>query len=550
LRFKITVGLLLSLIVVLAVSSYLRYASFKQLLVESLERSAANTQEIIETQMAAYVRSRLILTASSLIVILLIGDLMMSRIVVNRLKRFLNVVRQVSPGKLEASVQVGGRDEIAELAEAFNRMLDGLREKATLERKVQERTEELQRQTEKLSALNTLAATVSQSLNLKEILDSALDKILELMKLRVGWIVLWHSQGAAFDLMASRGLPEGGALTCVQCARARCICLDILELGQPKVFPNVLEHPCPATRYFQRERLLSRVCVPLKSKDRVLGVMSLVGDASSSMQKLTEDTLELLTAIGRQIGIAVENASLYEELRQKETLRRQLLQRVITAQEEERKRIARELHDETSQALTSLIVKLKVLEKASPLTEAQEHIEEMRAAVVKTLQEVHDLALRLRPSVLDDLGLVAALRHYIRDYEGKFHLPVDFQSLGFDTQRLPSHVETALYRVVQEALTNVARHAQAQSVSVLLQHRGTSVIAIIEDDGQGFEPTQGAGLDSQQRNLGLYGMQERASLLGGMLTIESTPGAGTAVFVEIPLKPEESGHEEDPSTGG
>ena len=312
LRFKITVSLLLSLIVVLAVSSYLRYISFRQLLTESLERSAASTQEIIQAQLAAYTRSRLILSVSSLVVILLIGDLMMSRIVVNRLRQFLASVKQISRGNLDARVAGEGDDEISELAEAFNGMIDGLKEKERLEQKVRERTDELQKQTEKLSVLNALAATVSQSLNLKEILDSALDKILELMRLQVGWIVLWHSQGAAFNLLASRGLPGRGAH--IQCAQARCVCPDVFELGHPKVFPNALEYPCPATRYLQRERLISRICVPLKSKGRVLGIMSLVGDASSGLQEVTEDTLELLTAIGRQIGIAVENASLYLSL--------------------------------------------------------------------------------------------------------------------------------------------------------------------------------------------------------------------------------------------
>ena len=145
LRFKIQVGLLLSLTTVLAVTSYLRYISFRQFLEESLEHAAVNAEGIIQAQLAAYIRSRLILSASSIVVVLLIGDLMMSRIVVSRLKRFLRVVTQIGPGSLAARVPIGSHDEIAELAEAFNRM-----------------TEELQRQDEKLSTLNTLASTVSR----------------------------------------------------------------------------------------------------------------------------------------------------------------------------------------------------------------------------------------------------------------------------------------------------------------------------------------------------------------------------------------------------
>ena len=163
---------------------------------------------------------------------------------------------------------------------------------------------------------------------------------------------------------------------------------------------------------------------------------------------------------------------------------------------------------------------------------------------------MHDLALELRPSVLDDLGLVAALRRYCRDYETKSRLPVDFQAVGLGSHRLPSHVETALYRIVQEALINVARHAQARHVSLLLEKRGPSVIVVVEDDGQGFDVAQVMGSRVRSRNLGLHGMRERASLLGGMLTIESGSDTGTAIFVEIPMEYGNGGDEENQPVAG
>jgi signal transduction histidine kinase len=447
-------------------------------------------------------------------------------------------------------VSVGGANEISLLARSFNRMADGLKEKEKLEQSLQKQTRQLQAQAEKLSTLNTLAATVGQSLNLVEILHSALDKVLELMKLRAGWVVLWNDRREELDLAASRGLSEGVALAQVQCAWNGSVCSEVLRLGRANVFPNTLGHSCPAAEYFRKEGLMLHACVPLKSKDHILGIMTLVSHVSDNVQEVAEDTLEMLTAIGRQIGIAVENASLYEELRQKEVLRRQLLERLITVQEEERKRVARELHDQTGQLLSSLIMTLEVFEDSSSPTEVSAHIEDLRNMAIQILEQVHDLALELRPSVLDDLGLLAALRHYFRGYQDRFHLPLEFQMLGLDGQRLPPEVETALYRIVQEALINVVRHAQAQSAGVLLENRGASVVLVVEDDGKGFDVTQVMGSRPHERNLGLYGMQERASLLGGTLTIESAPGRGTTIFVEIPLERGSNGYEKDPPVVG
>lgn len=222
------------------------------------------------------------------------------------------------------------------------------------------------------------------------------------------------------------------------------------------------------------------------------------------------------------------------ELRRKEDLRGQLLQRLISAQEDERRRIARELHDETSQALTSVVVGLRLLREEPSALGVQERSEELRTIVVSALDAVHRLLFELRPSVLDDNGLAAALQRYAREYARVHGLAVDYQVGGLDGARLPSEVEIATYRIVQEALTNVARHADARKVSLLLERRDDRLISVIEDDGRGFDPAaQEVGSDGL--SLGLAGMRERAGLLGGTLTIESQPGAGTAVFVDLPL---------------
>jgi signal transduction histidine kinase len=487
----------------------------------------------IDRHLAMDRRNSLLWSAGTILVTILIVGLMMNRLVITRLERFAEAIRSLGKGDLDQRVVLGGNDEIGELANSFNSMADGLGEKAKLERKVQRRTEELQAQTEQLSTLNTIAATVSQSLDLEEILHSALDKVLELMKLRAGWIFLPDRRGEMLQLAVHSGLSEAFAQAEVKQDLEGCICREVFETGQTMVFETMTRCPKLSPELLEREGLTYHVSVPLKSKDKVLGIINVAGDGRRNSSPLTREELQLLTAIGQQIGVAVENAALYEELHQKESLRGQLLEKVITAQEEERKRIARELHDETGQALTSLMVGLKVLEGAASLQEVQEKASQLRAVAAQTLDSVHRLALELRPSVLDDLGLVAAMQRYAKDWGENFGLSVDFQATGLD-RRLSPQVETTVYRVVQEALTNVARHAEAQDVSVLLEYRGDSVVCIVEDDGRGFDVSRVLKANDMRR-LGLYGMQERISLVGGKLVVESSAGVGTTVFVEIPL---------------
>ncbi|MBI3340555.1 MAG: HAMP domain-containing protein [Chloroflexi bacterium] len=229
-------------------------------------------------------------------------------------------------------------------------------------------------------------------------------------------------------------------------------------------------------------------------------------------------------------NMMTEELARTDELRrEREALRRQLLEKVISTQEDERRRIARELHDSTSQNLTSLIVGLRIMETYCAHCEAQGNATDLRKVASTTLDEVHDLSMRLRPRVLDDLGLAAALERLAHEWQARFKIPVDI-AIQLN-ERLPGDVETAIYRIVQETLTNVARHAQAKSASIFVERRGDIVRAIVEDDGIGFDVNTNHG----ERHLGLLGMCERAELLNGTLTIESAPEHGTSVLIEIPL---------------
>lgn len=209
---------------------------------------------------------------------------------------------------------------------------------------------------------------------------------------------------------------------------------------------------------------------------------------------------------------------------------------IINAQEQERKRIARELHDETSQVLTSLLISLAILEESISTDEARQRISETRMLAHQTLRAIRNLSIDLRPSALDDLGLLPALRWYVKEYQQKFPIEVDFQAAGFK-QRLPAEMETALYRIVQEALTNATKHSQAHHVSVTLREDAEAVYATISDDGKGFdlESLQLQKPLVQDRGLGLVGMYERAHLLDGTITIDTAPGAGTVIQVRMPL---------------
>jgi PAS domain S-box-containing protein len=221
--------------------------------------------------------------------------------------------------------------------------------------------------------------------------------------------------------------------------------------------------------------------------------------------------------------------------KQAEEIRALLLNQVITVQEEERRRIARELHDETAQSLASLLLGLSALQEVRSTRAARTQARELHRIATVALAEVRHLAWGLRPSVLDDLGLVTALERYTEDFARTRGITVALQTAGVEPDRMPAPVETALYRIMQEALSNVARHAGAHHVRVTMERRDGTVSLVIEDDGHGFDPARPAAPPTAARGLGIHSMRERAAVHKGTLTIEAAPGRGTRVAVEIPL---------------
>lgn len=223
---------------------------------------------------------------------------------------------------------------------------------------------------------------------------------------------------------------------------------------------------------------------------------------------------------------------------EKESARQQLLGQVIRAGEEERKRIARELHDHTGQALTSQIAALSALENKCADEPCRRRLAELRQQVEQMLSDVHDLSVALRPAVLDDVGLMAALERHCRLFSRRMEVMVACQDDGLDGERLPPEVELTIYRLVQEALTNAVRHGRATRMTALIERQAAGVRVIVQDNGSGFDPQDWRKRCAAGNHLGLLGIEERVTLLGGVLHVESTRGCGVVVTADIPVKPE------------
>jgi two-component system sensor histidine kinase UhpB len=235
-------------------------------------------------------------------------------------------------------------------------------------------------------------------------------------------------------------------------------------------------------------------------------------------------------------------------LRRAAKLRLRLLAQFVAVQEEERRRVARDLHDEIGQSLTAVLLGLRTLQTVPPTADGRQRLEELRAAVTQALQEVRRLARGLRPVALDHLGLGPALERYAEDFTQVHGIPVKVEATGLVSGPLPAAVETAAYRIVQEALTNTAKHAAANNARVVVARRPSALHVLIEDDGRGFDAGAIRRASAEGVCLGLSGMRERAALLGGSVAVDARPGGGTRVSVSLPLA--EDDHGQDPRAAG
>jgi len=292
----------------------------------------------------------------------------------------------------------------------------------------------------------------------------------------------------------------------------------VLERRQSARVDSLYDDPDVAQAETRAMGARTGLYVPLVAHGRGLGVLA-VHDKLTTSGRFTDGDLRLAEIFGARAAIAVALS---------ERVARDTVRRVVSAQEEERRRLALELHDETGQALTSILLGLKAIGGAKTKEEAEQAEAEVRTLVVQALQDVRALAVELRPSALDDFGLGSAVERLAQTFQERSGIETTMQTT-LET-RLPPEVETVLYRVVQEALSNVVKHAEADRVSIVIGQRDGRVVATIDDDGRGF-----AEADVREDALGLVGMRERLALVGGTLEIESTPGAGTTVAAQVPV---------------
>jgi len=262
---------------------------------------------------------------------------------------------------------------------------------------------------------------------------------------------------------------------------------------------------------------------------QVIGFYAFVQDITE--RKKTQESLQRSR---EELEFRVKERT--KELEESNKVRVQVLHQLVTVQEDERQRIARDLHDQLGQQLTALRLQLEVLKKICDRNEELEkQVNETQKIARQLDSDVDFLAWQMRPTALDDLGIVAALDHYVRQWSKHFNIPVEFDANRFGKTPLTPEAETNLYRIAQESLNNIYKHAQASSVNVFLEQRDNFVVLIIEDDGVGFEPNEQTLIVKDRTGMGLIGMRERAALVGGTFEIESAKGEGTTVYARFPI---------------
>jgi signal transduction histidine kinase len=380
----------------------------------------------------------------------------------------------------------------------------------------------------RLVVLSQLSLALHRSSTVHDLLQDVLERAGELLQLHSGWVFLKDPGAGTYELAASYHLPRVLAAEGRHAMRGSCRCLDLLAAHQ-------LIDPVNIVNCMRLERAgtsAQHASVPLRTSNGIAGLMNLVLPAG---RLFGHRELALLATVGGEVGLAIEKTQLLEELAVKERIRAELIKRVLTVQEDERRRIARELHDETGQSLSALILNLDMV-RATVEDEPRmsEALDRLKGLAEGALEEVRKLIYDLRPTVLDDLGLTSALRWYAHAQLEPRGVEVTFK-IELGETRLDTVVETTLFRVAQEAMWNIVKHSGATRAELELSLAADRVRLRVRDNGRGFRLDGQRTFEPLRGGLGLGGMRERAALIGGTVSIRSSEGHGTEVVAELPL---------------
>ncbi len=459
-----------------------------------------------EQQFSKNARASVLLAAIPLLLGLGLAVWTVRRTLLKPLAQIGDAAAELGAGNLSVRLPRFQGWELAEVSQTFNEMA------GRLETQQADLSETVQRLRSDLEGMEELQGLLLSGAGLGEVLTRAVGDIGS--ALDATGVGIWRVGGSAPEAEWGQELPSRETVRTA-------------EAGEVQSSAGPL-------RGLAEDREIAWVVAPVRRHQRTLGVIGVVWDPPRRMSQARRDLLGSLSSL---IAVTMENAELLERLAEKEANLQGLLRKTLNAQEEERRRIARELHDETSQVLSALMMNADVLEthfEAQPEVDgSRTRVEAVKALAEQAATNIDRMMLDLRPALLDELGLIPALRWYCAQAEDLWGVAVEFQ--GERIERLPDHVEVAAFRIVQEAVSNVVRHAKASKAWVRLTVDERGLRIQVTDDGVGFDAVEASARARTGEAVGLMGMRERAELAGGSFSVESTPGHGTTVSALIPI---------------
>jgi signal transduction histidine kinase len=374
-------------------------------------------------------------------------------------------------------------------------------------------------QDDKRRALVEAGIAITSELSLDAVLQTLVRIAAELTGARYSALGVIDRSGGSLSRFLTYGVDDETRAAIGSLPRGRGILGVLIDDARPLRLDEIARDPRSVGFPPNHPPMHTFLGVPVMTRGVAFGNLYLAEKQPGG--PFTDEDEEIVILLAAQAAVAIENAG---------SVQRDALRRAVAAQEVERRRLARELHDETGQALTSILLGLAAVERAADMEQARSAAADLRTLVVETLQDVRRLAVELRPSALDDFGLEPALQRLGQSVHEASEIEVEVEA-RLDGARLPDEIETAVYRIVQEALTNVVKHAAASRVAIVVSRRDGKVVVLVEDDGRGFDLAVASGGEG----LGLMGMRERVELLDGTFGVDAGPTTGTTLVVELPL---------------